>query len=134
MSASANCGSVVRNTTESSTRACETVRDFEPYQRCSMTYLMRACSSNCLRSFLPQLEPEESTRRECQQIRELADGREARAPEHLLRDQAGEGREIELDRLRRACDVVHAEDDVLLPAPDVREDPRVLGAQRLVRA
>src|SRR5665213_209864 len=133
MSASANCGSVVRSTTESSTLACVTVRDFEPYQRCCMTYSMRAGSSNSLRS-LPQLEPKESARREGQEIRELADGREARAPEHLLGDQVVEGGEIELDRLRRACDVVYAEDDVFLPAPDVREDPRVLGAKRLIRS
>src|SRR5205085_3909164 len=83
---------------------------------------------------LPQLEPEVSPRRERQQVRQLADRREAREPEELDRDPTPELREVELDRLRRAGDVVDAEHDVILPAPDVREDARVLGPDCLVAA
>src|SRR5207302_1141941 len=56
-----------------------------------------------------------------------------RAPEHLLGDQPLEPHEVELHRLRRPREVVDAEDDVLLVAAHVREDPRVVGGLRLVR-
>ena len=81
-----------------------------------------------------QLEPEEPPRREREQVGQLPDRWEARAAEHLLGDHTRAGREVELDGLGRPRDVVDAEDDVVLPAPDVGEDARVVGAKRLVAA
>src|SRR5207244_12651721 len=68
------------------------------------------------RSLGDQPEPVEAARRQRQQVRQGADLREARAAEHLLRDQPLELSQVELDGLRRARQVVHAEDDVLLVA------------------
>ena len=73
-----------------------------------------------------ELEPEEAARAEREQVRELADPREAGVPEQLDRHAALEGGEVELDRLRRPGEVVDAEDDVLRERADVGEDLRVL--------
>ena len=51
-----------------------------------VTYSMSACSSTGSLAPVLQLEPEEAARRERQQVRQLADRREARPAEHLLRD------------------------------------------------
>src|SRR5207248_5139499 len=80
----------------------------------------------------PQLEPEVSPRREREQIGKLADPRELRLPEHLDGNPALVLVQVELDRLRRARDVVDAQDDVVLPRPDVGEDAGVLRLERLV--
>src|SRR5258706_8203730 len=80
-----------------------------------------------------QLKPEEPARRERQQIGQRPDRGEARPSEHLLRDHTGVLREVELDGLGGAGEIVHAQHDVLFPAADVGKDPRVIRAQRLVR-
>ena len=69
-----------------------------------------------------------------QQVRQLADPRERGLAEHLLRHEPLPPRQVELDRLRRAREVVDAEHDVVLVRAHVGEDPRVVGPQRLVRA
>src|SRR5215471_20103000 len=133
--ASDSSGSVCRIATVSSTSECETVRDFAPYQRCRVTYSINDCSSISLNLLLlPELEPEESPRGERQEVGQLPDRREGRTTEHLHRNHARVGREVQLHRLRRAGEVVHAEDDVVLPGADVGEDPRVVAAERLVGA
>src|SRR6266568_3163598 len=133
--ASDSCGSACRIVTVSSTSECETVRDFAPYQRCRVTYSINDRSSISLHLlFLPELEPEEPPRRERQEVRQIADRREGRSAQHLHGDHTRVVREVELHGLRRAGEVVDAEDYVVLPLPDVGEDPRVLGAERLVRA
>src|SRR3954447_2276656 len=133
--ASDSCGSACRIVTVSSTSECETVRDFAPYQRCLVTYSINDRSSISLHLlFLPELEPEESARRERQEVGELADRRERRSARHLHRDHTRVLAEVELHGLRRAGEVVHAEDDVVLPLPDVGEDARVVAGERLVGA
>src|SRR4029453_5530530 len=77
------------------------------------------------RRLLDQAEPVEAARAEGEQVRQLADRREAGLTEHLLGHQPGELCQLELDRLRAPGQVVDAEDGFLLPAPDVGEDPRV---------
>src|SRR6185312_6885314 len=124
--ASDSCGSACRIVTVSRTSECETVRDFAPYQRCRVTYSIKDCSSMSLHLlFLPELEPEEPARRERQEVGQLADRRERRTAQHLHGHHTGVRREVELHRLRRAGEVVHAENDVLLPLADVGEDARV---------
>src|SRR5205823_7548046 len=133
--ARASCGSACRIVTVSSTSECDTVRDFAPYQRCWVTYSISARSSISIHLLcLPELEPEEPARRERQEVRQLPDRREGRPAQHLHRDHTRVLREVELHGLRRAREGVHAEDDVVLPRPDVGEDARVLGPERLVGA
>src|SRR5947209_9343463 len=129
-----------------------TERAFEAYQRCCCTQSRRSSSSTqrrissaempCTRSLiagllllgLDQLEPEEAAGAQRQQVRELADPREARVPEHLDRIAPLVGGEIELDRLGGAGHVVDAQHDVVLEAADVGEDARVGRLDRLVGA
>src|SRR6188472_2733406 len=59
-----------------------------------------------------QLEPEEPARREGEQVRQLADPREAAAAVELHRVAALVLGQVQLDGLRRARDVVDAEDHV----------------------
>src|SRR3984885_8174281 len=82
--------------------------------------------------FLDELEPEEATGAEREQIGELADAWEARVPEQLNRIAALERAQIELHRLRRASDVVHAQDLVVLEGAQVGEDARIGGLDRFV--
>src|SRR5918999_4519860 len=113
-------------TPASSTRASSTSRDLPPNQRCEAIVPSRTSPSRKCRSPLsmrvwssafiggvPELEPEEAARPERKEVGELADPRELRVAEDLDRDPAFERREVELDRLRRAGKVVHAEHDVL---------------------
>src|SRR3954449_11098871 len=137
---------------EHSSSACMTCRPvtsraLEPNQRCAWTHSPRRSSSMKPRSLirvlldlllglgvgLPELEPEEAPRRERQEVWQLADPREARAAEHLLRVAARILAQIELDRLCGARHVVDAQDDVVLVAADVGEDLVVRRLQRLVR-
>src|SRR3954467_11090083 len=102
----------------------------EPNQRRPSSHSARRCSSSAERSgvaisglhvavgILPEQEPEEPARRERQTLAQLADPREARAPEHLLGRAPLVGGQIELDGLRRARQVVDAERDVVLVAAD----------------
>src|SRR5215210_5024078 len=128
----------------SRTRASSTSRDFPANHRCdaivpSRTSPSRKCrspasirvwSSALIAAFsvsplvrrVLELEPEEAARAERQQVRELADPRERRVAEELHRHASGERRQVELDRLRGAGEVVDAEDDVLRERADVRED------------
>src|SRR5918992_6382733 len=112
-------------TPASSTRASSTSRDLPPNQRCDAIVPSSTSPSRKWRSPLsmrvwssafigriPELEPEEAARAERQEVRELADPGELRVAEHLHRDAALEGREIELDRLRRARQVVDAQHHV----------------------
>src|SRR4051812_43731224 len=95
----------------------------------------RACSRRRSWRFLPaQVEPEEAAPRQGEEIRKLADTREACTAEHLLRLVALETRQVELDRLGRASDVVNAEHDVFLVTAQHREDARVRRPQDLVLA
>src|SRR5215475_4950899 len=133
--ASESCGSAWRIVTASSTSECDTARDFAPYQRCRFTYSISERSSISLHLLrLPELEPEEPPRRQRQEVGQLPDRREGRPPKHLYGDHTGVLPEVELHGLSRAREVVHAEHDVVLPRPDVGEDPRVVALERLVRA
>src|SRR5579884_3991012 len=133
--ASESWGSACRIATVSSTSECDTVRDLAPYHRCRVTYSISERSSISVHLlFLPELEPEEAARCEREEVRQLADRRERRPAEHLDRHHAGVRGEVELHGLSRAGAVVDAQHDVLLPGADVGEDPRVLGALRLVGA
>src|SRR5918993_457166 len=119
-----------------------TSRDLDANQRCSTTQSWSSCSGSQERSWrsgiaaalLDELEPVEAARRHRQQIRQLADLREARAAEDLDGVAALVLAEVELDRLRAAREVVHAQHHVVLVAAHVREDPRVRRLQRLVGA
>src|SRR5215471_10191122 len=114
--ASDSCGSACRIVTVSSTSERKTVRDFAPYQRCWVTYSINDRSSISLHLlFLPELEPEESPRRERQEVGQLPDRREGRTTEHLHGNHARVVREVELHGLRRARKVVHAEHYVVFP-------------------
>src|SRR5262249_59223968 len=103
-------------------------RAFDEYQRwCSSHSRNSSASSSsarsgtvCTRSAilllvfflgLDQLEPEEATRCKRKEIRELADPREARVAEQLHRIAALPRRQIELNGLRTAPDVVDTEAD-----------------------
>src|SRR6478735_6017799 len=133
--ASDSCGSACRIVTVSSTSECETVRDFAPYQRWRVTYSINDCSSISLHLlFLPELEPEESPRRERQEVGQLPDRWEGRTTEHLHRDHTRVLPEVELHGLCRAGEVVDAQDDVVLPLADVGEDARIVAGERLVGA
>src|SRR5829696_8437923 len=126
---------------------CETSRDLDPNQRWATTQSCSAVSSRNDRSpaataaatsvivaALDELEPVEAAGREREQVAPLADAREARAPEHLHGVAALPLGEVELDRLRGACEVVQAEHDVALVGAHVGEDAVVGGRQRLVLA
>src|SRR5579875_2979685 len=112
-----------------------TARDLEAYQRCWATQSRRLSSSRhsrissaaiwtgsliprCL-PFFGQLNPVEAAGCQGEQVRQLAYAREPRHPEHLYRIAAFEGTQVELDCLGRAGQVVHAEHQVVLEAPDV---------------
>src|SRR6266545_5231110 len=83
---------------------------------------------------LAELEPEEAAGLQREQVGQVADRRELRRPEHLLGNEAAERGEVELDGLGGAREVLDADDDLVVPPPDVREDPRVVRAERLVAA
>src|SRR6476661_6554753 len=107
--ASDSCGSACRIVTVSSTSECETVRDFAPYQRCLVTYSINDCSSISLHLlFLPELEPEESPRRERQEVGQLPDRGEGRTTEHLHRHHPRVLREVELHGLRSCASTLTA--------------------------
>src|SRR5687767_14523287 len=143
----ARIGTPSASTAASSTRASSTSRDLPPNQRCEAIVPSRTSPSRKWRSPLSmrlfrslvigrvlELEPEEAARPEREQVRQLADLREARVPKQLHRHAAGERGEVELDRLRRPGEVVDAEDDVLGERANVREDFEVLGAEHAVVA
>src|SRR5436853_7230397 len=115
---------------------CETLADLAPNQRCWTSQSVSTCSSSSGSGGIVLLEQEPVEAAGCQreQVRELADGREARAAEHLDGAAALELGEVELDRLGRAGEVVHAQRDVALPLAHVGEDAVVGRAQRLVGA
>src|SRR5689334_11335283 len=96
---------------------------FAPNQRCRTSQSARTCSSRAGSSAIGvtvlQQEPVEAARRQREQVGQLADAREVRAPEHLDRVAALVLAEIELDRLRGPGEVVHAQRDVLLPLAHV---------------
>src|SRR5688572_6773985 len=118
----------------SSTPRLVTSRAFEPNQRCATTHSSSACSSSRtsavildLLLLLHQPEPVEAARSQREQVRQLADAREAAAPEHLLGVAPLELRQVELHGLRRARQVVHAEQHLALVAADMGEDALVGG-------
>src|SRR5204862_3428436 len=140
-----------RSTTVSTSSTPATALDFDAYQRCPWTQSLRASTSKKDRSppamlrarsgirllqflFVDQLEPIEAAGCQRQEIGKLTYPRKARPPEQLDRIAALEGRQVELHRLRRAGDVVHAQHHVVLEAADVGEDPRVRRLERLVAA
>src|ERR1700749_983522 len=107
-----------------------TARDLEAYQRWCWTQSRRLSPpSRCqisaagiwtgsvIRLLLlvgDQLEPEELPRTERQQVWEIADLGEMRPAEQLHRVAALVSAEVELDRLGRAGDVVHAQHQIIL--------------------
>src|SRR5437763_5088309 len=95
-----------------STSVSATSCDFEPNQRWSVRSAVFIGLLLLLLRLLEQ-EPIEAARRQREQVRQLADPREARAAEHLDRVAALVGAEIELDRLGAASDVVDAQHDVV---------------------
>src|SRR5438132_3540902 len=108
--ASDSRGSACRIATVSSTSECETVRDFDPYQRCWLTYSISDRPSISIHLlFLPELEPEESARGEREEVGQLPDRWEGCTTEHLHRNHSGVVREVELHGLGRAREVVHAQ-------------------------
>src|SRR5688500_17074676 len=134
-------------TPASSTRASSTSRDLPPNQRCeaivpSSTRPSRTCRSppsmrdcnSLLIGRVLELEPEEATGAEGEEVGPLADLRELGVAEQLDGHAARERREVELHCLGSAGEIVHAEDDVLRERADVREDLRVLGPQHVVVA
>src|SRR5512132_2689318 len=144
-------GSALGSATVSSTCTCPSSRLLDANQRWSRSQVASASSGSARRSprvrsaaaivaallaggLLLEQEPEPAPRGERQQVGQVSDARERRAAEHLLRDAAGIARQVELDGLGGPRHVVHAEDDVVLEAPHVGEDPRVVGRERLVAA
>ncbi len=69
-----------------------------------------------------QLEPVEAVFAERQQVGQLTDLGERDPADHLDRRLAWKSAEVELDGLRKAAEVVHAQDDVVLRFPDVGQD------------
>src|SRR3954454_8255865 len=144
----------------SSTLSCATSRALDPNQRCWSTHSCRLSSgtepTTVLASLigfdlvlvgvlvlaflrrgllvLDQLEPVEAAGGQREDVGQIADRREPRAAEDLDRVAALEAREVELDRLRRAGEVVHAQHHVVLVAAHVREDARIARLERLERA
>src|SRR4051812_21190633 len=126
--AHASGGASSRRATVSRTPKCDRSAALAPNQRRSRNQAP-SVSASIERSSVPgsatrlvlllEQEPEEAARGEREQVGQLADGREARAPEHLLGVAADELAEVELHRLRRARDVVHAQRDVVLVAAHV---------------
>src|SRR5438067_8000374 len=126
-----------------------TARDLEAYQRWCATQSRRLsppsrcqisaagiCTGSVIRPHLllvgHELEPEEVPGPQRQQVRKIADLWEMGAAEQLHRMAALVGAEIELHRLRRTGDVVHAQDQIVLELPEVGEDAGVGGLDRLV--
>src|SRR5688500_10567246 len=105
----------------SSTCRWATSRALEPNQRWPRIHERRASSSRKARSPAPtepatsaiarllELEPEVAARGERQEVGQLPDRRKAAAPEHLLGKPTLERGQVELDRLRRAGQVVDTE-------------------------
>src|SRR5688572_28744209 len=134
-------------TPASSTRASSTSRDLPPNQRCEAIVpsstspsrkcrspaSMRVCSSLLIGRVL-ELEPEEAARAEREQVRPLADPRELGVAEEIHGHATRERGEVDLHRLRRAGELVHAEHDVLRERASVGDDLRVLGPQHVVVA
>src|SRR5947209_1269973 len=120
-----------------------TSRALAPNQRWALIHSVRTSSETARREprsrvaivvSLDEEEPEEAAGGQGEQVGEAADPGEAGAPEHLLGVAPLVGREVELDRLGRAGEVVDAEDDVVLVAADVGEDPGVGRREGLVGA
>src|SRR5690349_7976747 len=115
-------GSLSRRATAVSTPSSETCEAFAPNQRCWTSQSLRTCSSSWgssgialafLWGRLLEQEPEEPARRQRQQVGQLADAREARAAQHLDREPSGEFAQVQLNGLRAAGQVVHAQRDVV---------------------
>src|SRR3712207_2307700 len=137
MSASTSWGKSSRSVKASSTLRCATSLALEPNQRCGRNQSRSAssgsgASGSLIARVLGELEPVEAARGEREQVGPLADAREPRAPEQLDGVAALVLREVELDGLRRAGEVVDAQHEVVLVAADVGEDAAVGRRQRLV--
>src|SRR5690349_25018137 len=107
-----------------------TARDLEAYQRWCWTHSRRLsppsrcqisaagiCTGSVIRMLLlvgDELEPEELPGTERQEVREIPDLGEARAAKQLHWMAALVGAEVELDRLGRTGDVVHAQHQIIL--------------------
>src|SRR4051794_6754442 len=105
MSASTSCGGSSRSVNASRTLRCATSLALEANQRWGSTHSRSASSGNGVRrslttGLLYELEPVEAARREREQVGQLADAREARAPEQLDRVATLVLGEVELDGLR----------------------------------
>ena len=79
-------------------------------------------------------EPIEAVRRKRQEVRMFADPRELGLAEHFDRREAVELAQRNLDRLHRAREIGHAEDDVVLEPPHVGEHLAVGGGNELDRS
>src|SRR3954451_6731003 len=88
MSASTSCGGASRRVNASSTLRCATSLALDPNHRWGRNQSRSAASGSGSRRsvtgrLLHQLEPVEAAWREGEQVGQLADAREARAPEQL---------------------------------------------------
>src|SRR3954453_16575930 len=104
-SAQTSAGASSRRQTVSSTPKCDRSAALAPNQRRWRSRVPRrsasisrssAPGSGTRISLLLEQEPEEAARRERQQVRQVADRREARAAEHLLREAPLELAQVEL--------------------------------------
>src|SRR4051794_817284 len=135
MSASTSCGGSSRRVNASSTLRCATSLALEPNQRWGRNHSRSASSGSGSRrsligGLLHELEPVEAAWREREQVGQLADAGEARAPEQLDGVAALVLGEVELDRLGRAREVVHAQHEVVLVAPGGGGEPPLPPGQR----
>ena len=85
-------------------------------------------------SLFRQLEPEESVRRQCEQIRKLANRRKRRAAHQLDRYASLVSSEIQLDRLRRTREIRDAKDRLVAILAQVRQYFAIAGPQKRERS
>src|SRR5213075_3014664 len=83
---------------------------------------------------LVQREPGKRVLAERQQIGQLADGREAGAPDQLDGNAALEAAQVQLHELREAGEVRHHQDGLVLELADEGEDLGVLRREELYGA
>ena len=83
--------------------------------------------------FFDEREPVKATRAKRQQVRQLADSRESGVAKEFDRVAALVLAQIQLNRLRRAGQVVHAQHEVVLEPSQVSKDPRVTAVGRWMR-
>ncbi|MNS36795.1 hypothetical protein D3C72_689940 [compost metagenome] len=105
------------------------------HQRCQLGHLLGRAGMPARRGGVrTQVHPVKAIRRQRQQIRQFADGRKRRAAQHFHRHAAAERLQRQFHGLRRVGQVGHAQDDGVVPLPQVRQNLAVAGLDEAQRA